>query len=73
VGGLRRDVLAYTLLKSSGTIIWGAADILGVRFSEMKEMQGFGDSAFTLGLFFASVGLACFIGPVVFNCVTPPK
>ena len=69
-----RDVLAYTLMKASGTLIWGAADILNVRFSEMKEMQAFGgDSAFTLGLFFASVGFACFVGPVVVNILTPPK
>jgi hypothetical protein len=48
MGGMCRDVLAYTLLKASGTIVWGAGNILSVRFSEMKQMQALGDSAFTL-------------------------
>ena len=57
-----RDVLALTLLKASGSLVWAAADVLNVRFAELPEMQGLGDSAFTLGLFFASVGAACFVG-----------
>lgn len=68
-----RDVLVLTLLKAGGSLVWGAADVLNVRFSELPEMQGLGDAAFTLGLFFASVGLACLVGPIVFNSFTPPK
>ena len=59
-------MLALTLLKASGSLVWAAADVLNVRFSELPEMQGLGDSAFTLGLFFASVGAACFVGKPFF-------
>ena len=61
------------MIKASGTLVWGAGDILGVKFLELHEMQGFGDAAFALGLVFASVGLSCFIGPIFYNCITPPK
>ena len=68
-----RDVLAMSLLKAGGAAIWGAADILNVRFSELPEMQSWGNAAFTLGLFFGSVGVACVVGPILFNYFTPPK
>lgn len=68
-----RDVLGLCLLKASGAIIWGADDVLKVNFSELPEMHGFGDSALTLGLFFASIGFSCIFGPLIFNYLTPPK
>ena len=80
-----RDVTASIAVSQNGTdlitfmserlvccFVWYTR-LRSVRFSELPEMQGLGDPAFTLGLLFASVGLACFIGPVFFNCVTPPK
>ena len=60
-------------MKACGSLVWAAADVLNVRFSELPEMQGLGDAAFTLGLFYACVGFACFIGPILFNLVTPPR
>ena len=66
-------MLLLTLLKAGGSLVWGAADVLNVRFAELPEMQSLGDSALTLGLFFASVGFACLIGPIIFNVFTPPK
>lgn len=46
---------------------------LQVRFSNLPSMQALGDSSTTLGLLFASIGLACFIGPVLSNRITPPR
>ncbi|CAL8462528.1 g2061 [Coccomyxa elongata] len=68
-----RDAAAFALIKASGAIVWGASDILQVRFSNLPSMQSLGDSSTTLGLLFASIGLACFIGPVLSNRITPPR
>lgn len=68
-----RDAAAFTLIKASGAIVWGASDVLQVRFSNLPSMQSLGDSSTTLGLLFASIGLACFIGPIVSNRFTPPR
>jgi len=40
--------------------------------SQMESMQWVGDSSTTLGLIFATVGLGCFVGPVVLNHLFPP-
>lgn len=40
--------------------------------SQMDSMQWAGDSSTTLGLIFATVGLGCFVGPVVLNHLFPP-
>lgn len=68
-----RDVAALTLIKGSGSFCWGAVDVLNVKFSEMKSMQSLGDGSQTLGLIFAAVGLGCFLGPLTFNKLTPPR
>ena len=70
---VRRDAAAFALIKASGAIVWGASDILQVRYSNLPSMQSLGDSSTTLGLLFASIGFACFIGPVISNRVTPPR
>ena len=44
-----------------------------VRFSTLPSMQSLGDSATTLGLLFAAIGVGCFIGPVISNKVTPTR
>ena len=44
-----------------------------MRFSNLPSMHSLGDAATTLGLLFASVGLGCFIGPLVSNTLTPPR
>ena len=68
-----RDVIWLVMIKASGALIWMAADVLNVKFSEMQSMQLLGDQPFTLGLIFASVGFGCFLGPIVFNYFTPPR
>ena len=72
-GLLCRDVIWLVMIKASGALIWMAADVLNVKFSEMPSMQLLGDQPFTLGLIFASVGFGCFLGPIVFNYFTPPR
>ena len=49
-----RDVAALVMMKCCAALVWGAVDILNVRFSDMPAMQTLGDSATTLGLIFAS-------------------
>ncbi|PRW58840.1 major facilitator superfamily MFS_1 [Chlorella sorokiniana] len=67
-----RDVAALVLMKCAAALTWGAVDILNVKFSQMKSMQWAGDSSTTLGLIFATVGLGCFVGPVLLNHLFPP-
>jgi len=67
-----RDVAALVIMKGCGSLTWGAVDILNVKFSENVDMQ-VGDGATTLGLIFASVGLGCFLGPVILNAAVEPK
>ncbi|KAK9906732.1 hypothetical protein WJX75_007016 [Coccomyxa subellipsoidea] len=68
-----RDAAAFALIKASGAVVWGASDILQVRFSNLRSMQSLGDSSTTLGLLFAAIGLACFMGPIISNRLTPPR
>ena len=68
-----RQVAVLCFIKFSGALVWGAADILQVKYSEMPMMQSLGDGPQTLGLVFASVGVGCFFGPILFNWFTPPK
>ena len=65
-------MLALTLLKASGAMVWAAADVLMVRFADFPEMQSWGDAPFTLGLFFSAVGAACFVGPIIANYAVNP-
>lgn len=68
-----RQVAILCFIKFSGALVWGAADILQVKYSEMSMMQSWGDGPQTLGLVFASVGVGCFFGPILFNWFTPPR
>lgn len=38
----------------------------------MPSMQ-WGDASVTLGLIFATVGTGCFVGPIAFNLLVPPR
>ena len=69
----RRQVGVLCLIKFSGALVWGAADVLQVKYSEMTSMQTLGDSSQTLGFVFAAVGVGCFFGPILFNYFTPPR
>jgi len=68
-----RQVGVLCIIKNSGALVWGAADILQVQYSEMPSMQTLGDESQTLGFVFAAVGVGCFFGPIVFNYFTPPR
>ena len=68
-----KDVAALVYVKGCGSLIWGAVDILNVKISEMKSMQQLGDASTTLGIIFACVGWACFVGPIIFSAAVPPK
>ena len=68
-----RQVGVLCFVKFSGALVWGAADILQVKYSEMPSMQTLGDGSQTLGFVFAAVGVGCFFGPILFNYFTPPR
>jgi hypothetical protein len=65
------DVAALVCMKCCAALVWGAIDVLNVRFSEQPSMQ-LGDSSTTLGFIFAVVGLGCFLGPLAMNRLVPP-
>jgi hypothetical protein len=67
-----RDVIALVTMKGCGSLTWGAVAVLNVKFSEIPSFQ-IGDSATTLGLIFAVVGVGCFLGPVGMNALVPPR
>mmetsp|Transcript_45536 Transcript_45536/g.138398 ORF Transcript_45536/g.138398 Transcript_45536/m.138398 type:complete len:450 (-) Transcript_45536:791-2140(-) len=78
--GMTRDLISYlwvcgfgllTMMKSSGSLTWGAADILNVSFAKVE-----GDEAATgqrLGLIYTSIGIGCLVGPIVTNLFTDPN
>jgi|APGre2960657444_1045066.scaffolds.fasta_scaffold02547_4 MFS family permease len=72
VAYLRRDkhVLLLCALKAMGASIWGAADVMNVRYAALPQMQQIGGDALTMGIIFASVGVGCVIGPLVTDAVT---
>ncbi|GAB4816866.1 hypothetical protein N2152v2_003912 [Parachlorella kessleri] len=72
-GSDNRDVATLVTIKCCGSLLWGAIDVLNVRFSQMPAMQKLGDASVTLGLIFAVVGIACFLGPVMLNALVPPR
>ena len=80
-------VLALTTLKLSGTLVWGAADVMNVKLSDTPslavrkknttgETEGGSDSqidsAATLGFIFAAVGVGAMLGSVASNALTSP-
>lgn len=52
---------SLVLMKASVALIYGAADVLNVSFSE----RGDGDASVKLGILFAMTGIGCLIGPLV--------
>ncbi|KAL7522845.1 hypothetical protein ACHAWX_007563 [Stephanocyclus meneghinianus] len=68
---------AFVFLKGCAALIYGAADVLNVAFSEMgstsdstsrdANLEG---SSERLGILFASVGVGCFLGPVLVESFT---
>ena len=65
------QVLIICCAKACGALIWSAADILQVKFSNMKSMNSLGGQDLTLGLLYSMVGLGCYVGPVTWNTCTP--
>jgi MFS family permease len=66
-------VFAVCFLRGSGSLLWGAADLLSIRFSNETALQRYGDKEFTLGLIYATVGLGCQAGPMIWNSITPQR
>jgi len=52
------------LLKASGGIVHGAADVINVSCSKLHGMNG-KNSPMLLGILFAAMGVGCAIGPLV--------
>lgn len=63
-------VLLICFLRGCGSLLWGAADLLSVNFSNLKSFQRYGDKEFTLGLIYATTGIGCQIGPILWNAIT---
>jgi MFS family permease len=60
-------------LRGSGSLLWGAADLLSIRFSDQDALQHYGDKEMTLGIIYAFVGIGCQVGPMLWNSLTPQK
>jgi len=59
-------LLLVCFAKAFGALVWGAADVLAVRFSETPQTFGqLGDSGQTLGYIFSAVGVGCLLGPTL--------
>jgi len=58
-------IIAYVLLKCSGGVVWGAADVMNVKISETMYMQATGDPSSTMGLLFGAMGFGCLLGPLL--------
>ena len=63
-------ILCFMLIKGLGSLVWGAADIIQIKFSGRSSMQSLGDNKLTLGLIYSTVGVGCQIGPLLWNCCT---
>ena len=67
---------ALVFLKFCACLVYGSADVLNVAFSERTSTYGDSNdvalegSSGRLGILFASVGVGCFVGPVVIEKVT---
>lgn len=64
-------ILVICFLRGSGSLLWGAADLLSIQFSNIVQLQHYGDKEFTLGLIYATVGIGCQVGPMFWNAITP--
>lgn len=58
------------LLKSSGSLIWGASDVLNIEYAHIPDDEEATSSR--LGLIFSCIGLGCFVGPMFANLFTDP-
>lgn len=54
------------LLKATGCLIWGSADVLNVAFAHVENDEA--ESSRRMGLIFSSVGVGCVLGPALANC-----
>lgn len=61
---------ALTLMKSSGSLVWGAEDILGVLYSNVEGDED--ETSFRLGIVFSVIGFGCLVGPTLANYFTDP-
>lgn len=68
-----RTPLLYTAMKASGGLIWGPADVLNLKFSQVDNFQIGHDQPLTLGISYAFVGLGCFVGPLFSNLFLDTK
>lgn len=57
-------------LKSSGSIIWGPADVLNVKYAHVPGDEG--ATSERLGIVFSCLGLGCLVGPICANFFTDP-
>jgi hypothetical protein len=63
-------ILCFMLIKGLGSLVWGASDIIQIKFSGRSSMQTLGDNKLTLGLMYSTVGVGCQIGPLFWNYCT---
>lgn len=49
---------------------WSSGE-LAHRFANLPAFQSLGDAGATMGIIYASVGVGCFLGPLLLNAVTP--
>ena len=61
---------AFALYKFCSALVFGAADVLNVSFAERGNEGDMDGSSERLGLIFASVGLGCFVAPLIFDHFT---
>jgi len=60
----------FALFKFCSALVFGAADVLNVSFAERGNGADLDGSSERLGLIFASVGLGCFVAPLIFDHFT---
>lgn len=61
---------ALTLMKSSGSLVWGAEDILGVLYSNEEGDED--ETSLRMGALFSVIGFGCLVGPTLSNYFTDP-
>ncbi|GMH40565.1 hypothetical protein BSKO_08469 [Bryopsis sp. KO-2023] len=65
-----RHVAFLAMIKGCGSLIWGVADILYVQLAEHPNLQVFGGTSSTIGLFYGVSCLGSIVGPLVSNSFT---
>jgi MFS family permease len=66
-------LLFLCAVKGLGSVVWGGADLVAVRFSQRSDMQALGDADLTMGVLFAATGVGCQLGPMLWNYCTPQR